>query len=205
MSLVYARGAVLYDALSGEWPVYRRGRLEGIKLLGVREGDTVLDVGCGTGLNFPMLVDAVGPTGHVIGLERSSAMLKMAQRRISAHGWSTVELVQADATDFSAMEVATGSVDAVFATYSLSLMAPWHDAWAGMMRTLRAGGRAGIVDLALPTGAAAVFRPLARLACAIGGSDADAHPWTVLQRTGVDVREVSLRGGHIVAAVATIR
>jgi ubiquinone/menaquinone biosynthesis C-methylase UbiE len=204
MNVVYGRGAVLYDALSGEWPVYRSGRLEGIRLLGLREGDTVLDVGCGTGLNFPMLVDAVGPTGRVIGLDRSSRMLEMAHRRISAHGWSTVEIVRADATDFSASDVGTDHLDAIFATYSLSVIEQWHAAWECMRRVLRRGGRAGIVDLALPSGAAAAFRPLARLACALGSSDADAHPWTMLQETGVDVRELSLRGGHIVVAAATI-
>ncbi|MCY7412522.1 MAG: class I SAM-dependent methyltransferase [Salinibacterium sp.] len=173
-------------------------------MLELVEGDTVLDVGCGTGLNFPMLVKAVGVTGRVIGLDRSPAMLHMARRRIAFNDWSNVTVVQADATDFSSLELGVDRVDAVFATYSLSLMSDWRTAWARMNEVLRPGGRAGIVDMQLPRGAAAVFAPLARLACWMGGSDIDAHPWIALRESGRDLREVTVRGGHIVAAAATI-
>jgi len=204
MKGTYERGARRYDAVSGERQVYRRGRVAGIDILGLGEGDTVLDVGCGTGLNFPLLVDAVGATGRVIGLDRSPGMLQMARRRIDSNNWSNVTLVQADATQFSAVDLEVDHVDAVFATYSLSLMTDWRAAWVSMTEVLRPGGRAGIVDMQLPTGAAAVFAPLARLACWMGGSDIDAHPWTVLRENGRDLRQVTVRGGHIVAAAATI-
>ena len=204
MNGTYDWGARVYDALSGERLVYRRGRIAGIDLLGLVEGDTVLDVGCGTGLNFPMLADAVGATGRVIGLDRSSAMLAMAERRITAHTWSNVRTVHADATDFSALDLGVDRVDAVVATYSLSVIREWPAAWECMNKVLRPGGRTGIVDMQLPTGPAAFFGPLARLACAIGGSNIHAHPWTALRASGRDLREVTLRGGHIVAAAATL-
>ncbi|MGV8896312.1 MAG: class I SAM-dependent methyltransferase [Rhodoglobus sp.] len=204
MNGTYERGALFYDAISGEWPVYRRGRVVGIELLGLRQGDTVLDLGCGTGLNFPLLVAAVGPTGRVIGVDRSPAMLGMADRRIASEGWSNITTVNADATKFTASDIGQESVDAVFATYSLSVIGDWSAAWERLRAVLRPGGRAGIVDMQLPTGAAAILSPLARLACAMGGSDITAHPWTVLKAEGRDVRERSVRGGHIVAAAATI-
>ncbi|MBX3099348.1 MAG: methyltransferase domain-containing protein [Salinibacterium sp.] len=203
MTWTYGGGARVYDALSGERLVYRRGRIAGIDLLELREGDTVLDVGCGTGLNFPMLADAVGPTGRVIGLDRSFAMLHMAERRITSNHWSNVTTVHADATDFSPPDVGVGHVDAVIATYSLSVIREWPTAWECMTAILRPGGRAGIVDMQLPTGRAALLAPLARLACAIGGSDIHAHPWTALRASGHQYSEVTLRGGHIVAAAAT--
>ncbi len=204
MSWTYDWGARVYDALSGERLVYRRGRIAGIDLLGLREGDKVLDVGCGTGLNFPLLAEAVGPTGRVIGLDRSSAMLTMASRRITDNTWSNVTTVHADATDFSALDVGVDRVDAVIATYSLSVIRDWPAAWGCMAELLHPGGRAGIVDMQLPTGPAAFFGPLARLACAIGGSDIHAHPWTALRASGRKYSEVTLRGGHVVAAAATI-
>lgn len=200
----YERVAGFYDLTSGEWPLYRRGRVVGIDLLALREGDTVVDVGCGTGLNFPLLLAAVGPTGRVIGVDRSAAMLGMAERRIAGHGWENVTIAHADATRFTAADIAGEKVDAVFATYALSLMPGWPAAWLRMRSVLRPGGRAGIVDLQLPTGAATILSPLARLACAMGGSNIDAHPWTILRSVGHDLREVSVRGGHIVAAAATI-
>ena len=204
MNRTYDRGARFYDAVSGERLVYRRGRIAGIDLLGLQRGDAVLDVGCGTGLNFPMLVDAVGATGRVIGLDRSAAMLAMAQRRITANSWSNVTTVHADAMDFSALDLGIDRVDAVIATYSLSLMSEWRAAWECMTQVLRPGGRVGIVDMQLPNSSAAVFAPLARLACWMGGSDIHAHPWTGLRASGHDFLEITVRGGHIVAAAATI-
>ncbi len=204
MNGTYERGALFYDAISGEWPVYGRGRVVGVELLALKGGDTVLDVGCGTGLNFPLLVAAVGPSGRVIGLDRSPAMLAMADRRIAKNGWSNVTTVRGDATQFAASDIGRDQVDAVFATYSMSIVRDWPLAWERMQAVLRPGGRAGIVDMQLPTGAAAILSPLARLACRIGGSDINAHPWTALRAAGRDLREVTVRGGHIVAAAATI-
>ncbi|MGE3192013.1 MAG: class I SAM-dependent methyltransferase [Microbacteriaceae bacterium] len=204
MSWVYDRGAGLYDVLSGETLIYRRGREAGVHLLGLRSGDAVLDVGCGTGLNFPLLIDAVGATGRVIGLDRSAAMLEVADRRVTTHGWSNVTTVHADATDFTVIDVGVVRVDAVIATYSLSVIDDWSAAWDRMRDILRSGGRAGIVDMQRPTGAATILSPLAQLACWVGRSDIDAHPWSVLQASGGDYRQVTVRGGHIVAAAATI-
>jgi len=47
----------------------------------------VLDLGCGTGLNHPLLVDAVGVTGAVVGLDHSPHLPDQAQRRARRHGW----------------------------------------------------------------------------------------------------------------------
>lgn len=82
----YGGGARRYDVLSGERLVYRSGRVAGIDLLQLQRGDVVLDVGCGTGLNLPLLAAAVGPTGLVIGLDRSPQMLAVARTVSPAPG-----------------------------------------------------------------------------------------------------------------------
>lgn len=51
----YTVGAWLFDALSLEWPVYGAGRRTGIEMLALQPGEHVLDIGCGTGPNFPLL------------------------------------------------------------------------------------------------------------------------------------------------------
>jgi ubiquinone/menaquinone biosynthesis C-methylase UbiE len=211
MPNVYKTAAHLYDALSGERCVYRAGRETGVALLNLRPGDTVLDVGCGTGLNFALLVDAVGPTGTVIGLDRSAEMLAMAHRRVDANGWTTVRVIEADATTFDPVQIITGLpatadglVDAVFSSYAMSVFDNWHPAWDRMRALLRPGGRAGIVDMQLPSGAHRVFAPLVRVAAAVGGADLGARPWTAIERDGVDVRSVSVRGGHIRVVAGTI-
>ncbi len=118
----YAAGARWYDLISAE-PVYRAGRRIGIAQLGLHEGDTVIDIGCGTGLNFPLIQDAIGATGRLVGLDASADMLSQARRRADRRGWANVDLLQADATTVApdAVIAVLGSrADAVLATYALS-------------------------------------------------------------------------------------
>ena len=78
----YTRSARFYDVLSLEWPVYRGGRLAADRRLGLRPGMRVLDLGCGTGLNHPLIQAAVGPGGSIVGVDSSRQMLDPGR----AHG-----------------------------------------------------------------------------------------------------------------------
>ncbi|KQR48718.1 hypothetical protein ASF87_07700 [Microbacterium sp. Leaf161] len=214
----YGVGARWYDVLSGERPVYRAGRLAGISLLDLSPGDAVVDLGCGTGLNFALLLDATGPSGVVIGIDRSAEMLAVAQRRIDREGWGDrVRLIRADAAELQPEAVTRtvtelrgggdGRADALLATYSLSVITEREAAWRRARACLRPGARACIVDMQPPHGFWRVLSPLARLACATGGADISARPWRMLERDAVDpasVRRVERKGGHIVAVVATV-
>lgn len=199
----YSGGARFYDVLSLERPVYRAGRLAGIAALRLRPGDRVLDVGCGTGLNLPLLRERVGPSGSVVGVDASPAMLRQATTRIRRMRWANVAVLEGDAADLPAQVSAPGPVDAVLFTYSLSVIGDWRRAWAQAMAVLRPGGRVAVVDLALPVGRWRVLSPAARLACFTGGSDPRRHPWTLLGEISVDVSHQVLRGGHIHAVAGT--
>ena len=72
-------------------------RQKAVELLDLKEGDRVLDVGCGPGSSFPYLVHAVGPSGQVVGVEISPEISINARRRIEKNGWRNVELIEADA------------------------------------------------------------------------------------------------------------
>src|SRR6201997_1647947 len=101
---VYRKKAKHYDITSRLYPVpgypQRTQRLRAVHALGLRPGDTVVDMACGTGLNFPLLEKAVGPGGRIVGVDLTDAMLARAQDRIEANGWSNVSLVHADAAEF---------------------------------------------------------------------------------------------------------
>ncbi|WP_314094916.1 methyltransferase domain-containing protein [Microbacterium foliorum] len=214
----YGVGARWYDVLSGERPVYRAGRQAGIALLALSPGDCVVDLGCGTGLNFALLLEATAPSGIVIGVDRSPDMLAMAQRRVDREGWGgRVRLIRADAAELLSEAVAQavielrgggdGRADALLATYALSVITEREEAWRRARATLRPGARASIVDMQPPHGFWRVLSPLARLACATGGADISARPWRMLERDAVDpssVRRVERKGGHIVAVAATV-
>jgi S-adenosylmethionine-diacylgycerolhomoserine-N-methlytransferase len=203
----YSRVARVYDRLSAE-PVYRAGRVEAVAALGLARGERVLDVGCGTGLNLPLLT-AVGPTGLVVGVDRSTRMLDVARAQVRRRGWDNVRLVHADATGLDiGLDPTLGDpagFDAVVFTYALSLMPDWPAAWHAATRLLRPGGRAAVVDMRLPQGRARILSPLARLACLLGGADINAHPWTELEKQACgDVVRRSLRGGHIQVRTAVV-
>jgi len=208
----YTAGARLYAVHSVERIVYRVGRFSGINALRTARGDIVLDLGCGTGLNLPLLLDRVGADGHVIGVDRSSSMLAVARDRVRRNGWSNVSLLEADVllldpaqiTSLALRQGARSRVDAAFSSYAMSVFDDWMPAWELLRAVARPGARAGIVDMALPTGAAAVFAPLARLACAAGGADITARPWQALERAAADAEHTVLRGGHIHVVTGTL-
>ncbi len=102
-----------------EW-AYRK---QAVAALHLRPGDTVVEIGCGTGLNFSLLEDAVGPQGRVIGVDLTDAMLDRARQRVRYKGWTNVELVECDAAGFRFPE----STDAVLATFAIKAM-PDYDA-----------------------------------------------------------------------------
>ena len=92
----YRRRASVYDLeLALLEPVRRRA----VAWLAPRPGDTVLDVGCGTGLSFELLRSAVGDSGHIVGIEQSPQMIDKARQRVQRHGWRNVTLLCAPAEE----------------------------------------------------------------------------------------------------------
>lgn len=200
----YGPLARFYDTLSFERPVYRVGRLAGIEMLQLRPGSRVLDVGCGTGLNFAPLIDRIGPRGRIVGVDASAVMLRQAKRRVATSGWRNVELRRGDAGDLAAVLRADEAFDAVLFTYSLSIIRDWQDAWRSAVGGTRPGGRVVVVDMQMPRGVWRGFYPLARLACFTGGSDPYRRPWRAVLSDTDDTAETALRGGHIQVAGGTV-
>jgi ubiquinone/menaquinone biosynthesis C-methylase UbiE len=66
-----------------------------VERLPIRSGDTVLDVGCGTGLCMQLLQRKVGPTGSIVGIDASAQMLRVAADRVADHRWKNVQLITA--------------------------------------------------------------------------------------------------------------
>jgi ubiquinone/menaquinone biosynthesis C-methylase UbiE len=90
----YRRRAPVYDL---ELAVFEPIRRRAIALLAPRPGDTVFDVGCGTGLSLPLLHQAVGAKGRIVGIEQSPDMIELARQRVREPGWRHVQLIQAPA------------------------------------------------------------------------------------------------------------
>jgi demethylmenaquinone methyltransferase/2-methoxy-6-polyprenyl-1,4-benzoquinol methylase len=146
----YRKKAKHYDITSRFYPVpgypQRAQRRRAVQALGLRPADTVIDIACGTGLNFPLIEEVIGPAGRIVGVDLTDAMLARARHRIETNGWSNICLVQADAADFDF----PSEVDAILSTYALSQVPECAEVIAHGATALSAGGRLVVLDLKIP-------------------------------------------------------
>jgi ubiquinone/menaquinone biosynthesis C-methylase UbiE len=146
----YRKKAKHYDITSRLYPApgypQRAQRLRAVRALGLRPGDSVVDLACGTGLNFPLIEQAIGPDGRIVGVDLTDAMLARARDRIETNGWSNVSLVQADAAEFDF----PAEVDAILSTYALSHVPECADVIAHGAAALSERGRWVVLDLKVP-------------------------------------------------------
>ena len=146
----YRKKAKHYDITSRLYPVpgypHRAQRLRAVQALGLRAGDSVIDIACGTGLNFPLIEEVIGPGGRIVGVDLTDAMLAHAQDRIEANGWSNISLVQADAAEFDFPT----QVDAILSTYALTQVPECAEVIAHGAAALSGGGRWVVLDLKVP-------------------------------------------------------
>src|ERR1700709_2659293 len=139
----YDRIARTYSTLEPLYLVFPPARRRAVAALGLKPGDTVLEIGAGTGRNFPYLVEAVGPRGTVIGVDPSKGMLPEARKLIDRRGWSNVRLLQQDATQLQV----DGGVDGVLFSLSYSAMPEPSTALARGWERLRPNGRVVVMDM----------------------------------------------------------
>ncbi len=149
----YRKKAKHYDITSQLYPVpgypQRAQRLRAVRALGLRPGDSVVDMACGTGLNFSLIEQRIGPEGRIVGVDLTDAMLAQAEHRIETKGWTNISLVQADAAEFDFPT----EVDAILSTYALSHVPECGEVIAHGAAALSRGGRWVVLDLKVPDNA----------------------------------------------------
>lgn len=147
-----------YDRIARFIPLFDRVlflprdlRRRAVDYLGLSRGDSVLEIGCGTGNSFPHLHRAVGPAGNIYGVDISPGMLCKAQARCDANRWRNIAVAECDAADY----VAPAPLDGVLFSLSYNTMPHHRTVLRRAWDQLRPGGRLVIMDAKLPSGSAA--------------------------------------------------
>lgn len=194
----YDRVARLYSTLEPLYLIFPPARRRAVAALGLKPGDTVLEIGAGTGRNFPYLVDAVGPSGTVIGVDASPGMLGIARKLIERRGWSNALLLHQDATRLELDR----DVDAVLFSLSYSALPEPRPVLARAWERLRPGGRVAVMDMGLTQSRwHRLLDPIARLLVKLGPGDAYSDPWRDLAAYGPVVTRRFLANFYYVSSV----
>ncbi|MEQ8790371.1 MAG: class I SAM-dependent methyltransferase [Pirellulaceae bacterium] len=145
-----------YDRIAGAYDFIadsneHKAREQGQQALGLKAGESVLEIGFGTGNTAIDLAKAVGESGKVCGIDISSGMLDVAGKKIQEAGIANVELKVADARE---LPYADGAFDAAFTSFTLELFPPEDipTVLAEVKRVLKPGGRLGVVSMATVKG-----------------------------------------------------
>ena len=135
----YRSKAAGYDA-SAEFTMPLRRRT--IALLQLQPGQTVLDVGAGTGLSYALLRDGVGETGRVLAFEQSPDMFGFAEQRVQQAGWHNVWHANAPAETVQL----PAQADAVLFNYTHDICRT-PEAVANILRQVRPGARVAMAGI----------------------------------------------------------
>ena len=144
MDRMYRQQRYFYD-LTRKYYLLGRDRL--LREMKISEGENVLEIGCGTGRNLAILARKF-PDAKFFGLDASAAMLETAEKKIMAKRLGNISLKNALADDFSFDKTfdLTKPFDAIFFSYSISMIPTWRESVQNALDNLKNNGSLYIVD-----------------------------------------------------------
>ncbi len=143
----------LYRLLGIKIGKYRKMTIDSLEL---SKGDVVVELGCGTGLNFSLVLDAIGSEGKLIGVDITDKMLEQARKRIKKNEWSNVQLVQMDIADYKFPK----NIDGIFATGAIQYSPEHEKIIERGYNALKTSKKIAILDFKRSNGPARIFAPI---------------------------------------------
>lgn len=200
---IYRKRAKNYDSTAGRFELfgYREGlyRKRAVEALGLEPGDTVVEIGCGTGLNLPLLQECIGHEGKIIGVEMTDAMLEMAKQRVADEEWANVELVHIDAASFRF----PSGIDGILSTFVITLVPEFDAVIRDGFEALKPGKRLAILDYKVPSNWLSLSKPLLPLFLRPFGYNANAlkrKPWKSIDKYMKNTSLIEFFGGFVYIA-----
>lgn len=196
----YDVSANLYYLLGIREFAYRK---MAVRALHLQQGDTVVELGCGTGLNFGYLRKAVGPHGKIVGVDLTPEMLAKAAWRAERNGWNNVELVHSDILAYQFPR----RLDGILSTFAITLVPEYDEVIKRGAEALPAGKRLVVLDFKFPPNwpmwlvkfFVMVTRPFG-----VSLDLRDRHPWESIDRymTTAEFKELYFGGAYVCAGEA---
>ncbi len=156
-------------------------RLLAIKKLSLQHGNSVIELGCGTGLNFPFLMEQIGLEGRLIGVDLTPGMLDIARVRVERSGWKNVELIQSDVASYDFPD----GVNGVLATGLFGYISEYDRVIKAASQSLVPGGHLSILDGKQPENLPSwLFKIVLKLGGPFGYTSEyfNVRPWESVER-----------------------
>lgn len=132
--------------------------------LQLAHGQTVLDLCCGAGLNFPYIEECIGPNGRLVGLDFSDRLIERARALVASSGWENVTLMEGDALELP--HLLKESVDVVMCSLAMCLISDKRAFLRAIRSVLRRNGQLAVFEFRPFTGFARILNPLLLLTLA---------------------------------------
>lgn len=197
IQLYYIRRAKTYSQTDQWFSPRIEMRKKLIENVHLKPGDKVLDIACGTGANFPYIIEKIGATGEIVGVDFSQPMLNEAQKQVDENGWKNVRLIQHDAATIQLGE----PFDVVICALGMVVIPDYKAAMQRMFEHVKPGGMLGIADLS--ESQRWYMQPVNFLMDVLDATlitDTTRRPWELMQPIVENYRREELMLGYMYVA-----